>query len=952
MRPGGARSCPARFTTGPPPLPADARQNHLCEGKATPAEAKRAIGASQETSRLLHRETGRWARTRPALLLTNLLNDLETLAGWLPERAAEGDLLNAYLLAAGMLQIVDDHLHRDPLFLRRAARRAGRRLPGIWGRAGAVALGATAGAAWWGLSHHPGLGVETRWRTDLALFVDRLAEALVEEEAWEARCPRPDLEAAARALTSRLPDLPPDLRRELVRLPSCFRNFDQTPEDLRALALATADARPERRRPLLVVGIRTSGSYLAPLLAAFLRHLGYEHVEALTMRPGQPWLRAEVASLRRAAAEAVVLLVDDPPRSWGSVRQAADGLRRLGFAHDSIVLTLGLFPETCVPESLAGHPAILLPFSGWEIQRKLQLDAVRTTVSELLAGRAEVLDLCEIEPLGVPQGRGHARARFEVELGRSGVRHRRLIQARGVGLGYFGEHALAVSRHLRGLVYEILGLAEGVLFEACPDPGSRLAPPLDLQRASAVARYVSLRAQALPLPEDLTPRLSRRGTAPQWAAHALAGLFGRSAELGRLLLLPMLHRLLRTRSPAVIDNRTRLDAFVLEDDAVLKTEVDASVFDSADFYCFDPVADVALAAASAEDAASAEVLRLAYETTAGPVGAERWLLHQLVRVLTLEEGLSPAERSLDPRPARLFQRYYREVLIGETPPGEGPLCAIDVDGVLETMQMGFPATSPAGALALRALLRHGFRPLLATGRPLDDLRDRCAAYGLVGGTAEYGSVIYDHLGGHVRWLLDPEAEAALERLRMALGARPEVRLDPRYRGAVRAFRVDERGRRRSLPADTVAQALAAAGGEGLVRPVPGFFQTDFVAATSTKEAALAALAAELGTESRLALAVGDTVTDLGMLGMATLGLAPANADAGLRQAGTTILGRPAQAGLAEAVAHLIGHRPGTCPTCAPPPSTDSTRAFLRLLEVADLASWRRLPRLLRLALHG
>ena len=858
-----------------------------------------------------------------------------------------------------MLQIVDDHLHGDPWLLRRAARRARRRLPGRWGRAGAAALGAAAGAAWWSRCHRHGLAVEARWRGDLAAFVDHLAEVLIEEEAWEVRCLRPDLEAAARALSSRLPDLPPGLRSELVRLPSCFRCFDQTPEDLRSLARMATEAGRERRR-LLVVGIRTSGSYLAPLLAAFLRRLGRGRAEALTIRPGQPWLPAEAAFLRRAAPEALALLIDDPPRSWGSMREARDDLHRLGFALDAIVPTLGLFPGTRVPESLASHPMILLPFARWEVQRKLRPDTVRATVSRLLAGRAEVLDLQQLEPTTVPQGRGHARARFQVELGRDGVRRRRLIQARGVGLGYFGEHALAVGHRLRGLVGEILGLTEGVLFEACPEAGSRLAPPLDAARASAVARYIDLRARALPLPEDLTPRLSRRGSAPQWASNALAGLFGRGAELGRFLLLPLLRRLLAPRSPAVIDNRTQLGVFVLEDGEALKTEADTGVFDSTDFYCFDPVADLALAAASAGDSAGAEALRQAYEARTGPVGAERWLLHQLVRALILEEGLSPAERSLDPRPARLFQRYYREVLIGEAPPGapgdpgtaRGPLCAIDVDGVLETMQMGFPATSPAGALALRALLRHGFRPLLATGRSLDDLRDRCAGYGLPGGTAEYGSVIYDHLRGRARSLLDPEAEAALERLRRALSARSEVLLDPHFRGAVRAFRVDERGRRRALPAETVADVLATAGVGELLRPVPGVFQTDFVAIASSKESALGELAAELGSESRFALAVGDTVTDLGMLRMATLGLAPANADPGLRRAGVPVLRRPAQAGLAQAVARLIGHRPGSCPICAPPPMADSTRAFLRLLGTADLAPWRRPIRLLQLVRQG
>ncbi len=936
----------------PSPSVGDTRQNRPDEGQAAPAEARRAIGASQEASRLRDQGTDKQAPTRPPLLLTNLLNDLEALADRLPERAAEGDLLNAYLLAAGMLQIVDDHLHRDPLLLRRAAGRVGRKLPGPWGRVGTAALGMAAGVTWWGLSHRPGLGRELRWRAELALLVDRLADALIDEDAWEVRRARPDLEAAARGLLRRLPCLPPSLRREVVRLPSCFRSFDQAPADVEALARAAVDAQPERGRPLLVMGIRTSGSYLAPLLAAFLRHLGREQVETFTMRPGQPWLPSEAAFLRRAAGKALVLLVDDPPRSWKSVRQAAEGLRRLGFARDAIALTLGLFPNADRPESLAGHPGIFLPFSQWEIHRKLQPEAVRATIARLLLGRAEVLDLREVEPASVPHGRGHAQARFRIELGRGEVRHQRVIQARGVGLGYFGEHALAVGRRLCGLVGEILGLAEGVLFEACPGPESRLAPPLDLQRAGAVARYISLRAQALSLPEDLTPRLRRRGTAPQWASNTLAGIFGRGAELGRLLLLPMLHRLLQARSPAIIDNRTRLEAFVLDDGAMLKTEADISVFDSADFVCFDPVADLALAATSAEDTASGEALRLAYEAMAGPVGAERWLLHQLIRVLILMEERSPAERSLDPRPARLFQRYYREVLIGDAPASSGPLCAIDVDGVLETMQMGFPATSPAGALALRALLRHGFRPVLATGRSLDELRDRCAAYGLAGGTAEYGSVIYDHHRGRARWLLDPQAERALDCLRDALSAHPGVHLDPRYRGAVRAFRVDERGRRRALAARTVAQALAASGTEEMIRPVPGFFQTDFVTTSTTKEAALEALAAEFEVEGQLALAVGDTTTDLGMLRMAHLGLAPANADVELRRAGVAVLRRPAQAGLAEAVARLIGHHPGACPACAPLPATEPTRAFLRLLAAKDLAPWRRLLRLLRLAALG
>ena len=48
------------------------------------------------------------------------------------------------------------------------------------------------------------------------------------------------------------------------RLPNCFLAFDQAPEDCRRLVELFAERRAERSVPLLVLGLRTSGSYLAP----------------------------------------------------------------------------------------------------------------------------------------------------------------------------------------------------------------------------------------------------------------------------------------------------------------------------------------------------------------------------------------------------------------------------------------------------------------------------------------------------------------------------------------------------------------------------------------------------------------------------------------------------------------------------------------------------------------
>src|ERR1700690_1752029 len=54
------------------------------------------------------------------LLVRNLLNDLATLGPLLLDEVRRASWFNAYLLAAGMNQIVEDYLHPDPYFLNKA----------------------------------------------------------------------------------------------------------------------------------------------------------------------------------------------------------------------------------------------------------------------------------------------------------------------------------------------------------------------------------------------------------------------------------------------------------------------------------------------------------------------------------------------------------------------------------------------------------------------------------------------------------------------------------------------------------------------------------------------------------------------------------------------------------------------------------------------------------------
>ena len=139
--------------------------------------------------------------------------------------------------------------------------------------------------------------------------------------------------------------------------------------------------------------------------------------------------------------------------------------------------------------------------------------------------------------------------------------------------------------------------------------------------------------------------------------------------------------------------------------------------------------------------------------------------------------------------------------------------------------------------------------------------------------------------GQVADVLSGAARADLSRLRGILTTLDGVHLDPDYRFAIRAYRLDAKERRRGLTRETVEKAVARAGGQERLCAIHGDDQTDFVPTSVDKGTGLRALRPRSGeSPSPIALAVGDTVSDLPMLAQARLGLAPGHADAVVRQA--------------------------------------------------------------------
>jgi hypothetical protein len=365
---------------------------------------------------------------------------------------------------------------------------------------------------------------------------------------------------------------------------------------------------------------------------------------------------------------------------------------------------------------------------------------------------------------------------------------------------------------------------------------------------------------------------------------------------GRPLAAALIQRILRVEAPAIIDGQTQLEKFADSGEAgrTLKTDFDAGVFTSADLFCFDPALDLAQAAVSSGDQRTGEQLRRKYElATGGLLDPERWLLYQLLAITEIETDGLIAESQVAHRVALLLQCYYGEVLLGGlTAPASGPLCAVELDGALETTTLGFPATTPLGAMALRSLLCHGFRPLLATGRSPAELRDRCLAYGAAGGVAEHGAVTYDRQRDSFSHLIADEKRGALH-----------------YSPHLAAPVVDTGTALRSL-ADEVGGACRG--------------------------------------EKPLAFAVSGAGTDRSILSVARAAFAPASTNLGGGLSAAELLDEPCQRGLAAAVARVLGHPAGACEVCALPRLTAQTRMFLKLLGVQDAAGLSKLGRALAL----
>ena len=916
---------------------------------------------------------------RVADVLAHLREQVECRADPLADWQLHERSLNVYLLSCALLNAFDDFIegaqYRLPTVLRRSP------LAPVLGHIVKRAESARFWLRWFKRVHRIEQN-KRAWQQHIDTFL-----------RWfvEVDCGKGDIngffDAAAKLVQASGLYIPSELACRTINIPSAFRKQDLTHHDVLSLARRLADLAAAKQRPIIVVGLRTAGSYFAPLLKACLQVEGLAPVKAVTMRPGvwiAPHVRRELAQC--AAADYLAVIIDDPPYTGGTIAQALGHLRRSGFLPGQSAILVPVRPvgqEWDTKDSalaLRSETVITIAPEEWHKSRFLRSSGVEAQLRRYFAHRgytgvelrcSAIADTANQQ--AVQEARSNERYRlkrvFTVELedAATGAREIRHVLVKSAGWGFFGYSAFLVARQLADFVPPLLGLRDGFLYmEWLPQrhPGSR---PIRADQIRTIATYVATRASRLRLDPA---RVSGDVGGPHRSglrslSEFLSKAYG-SRVAAKLMEGDLRRELEQSKPPlpALIDGRMGPAEWLPCASKWKKIDFEHHGFGKHEVNFTDPAYDLADAllhfGMTADDEQT--LIQNYVEATDDQQVAQRLTLAKL---MTGCWSLGEARENLlkHPHRSREWARQYFEAsgfLTRELarfcgsfvpPPADsgwhGPLIALDVDGVLDRRRFDVPTTTLSGIEALRSLHAHGFTIVLDSARSAREIADYCAAYHLAGGVAEYGSYIFDAVKGRGEVLVSGSALRQLETLRAALSDIPGVFLNDAYTHSIRAS-VFEQGRPVPLPFQMVPDLISRLQLNRL-RCIQTSVDSTVIAKEVDKGRGLKSLLRLAGTPELEITAVGDSEPDLPLFAISKQSFSPAHIGCGQIAAlvGAQIARAPYQRGLLEIVTGLTRGLPRRADYSAGPIQASlHDQTLLRMLAVSD----RRWPVLLLQAL--
>src|SRR5262245_2319576 len=963
-----------------PPLPRSSQPRPAVVGDARPRQGARvghamldgavqSMGAAALAERRFY-SLYAWC-LNPILSVPDLLDRLGEELGrmelWDVPWQREESMINAYLLACAVACSIDDAQARAP----RTLSAVSARFPAWRNTVSGVGR----------LLHEPErltrLGSQTflGWRRAWDRSVDRLCDLLVDDAARVGTAlteVRADFEPLLSA------PLPGSLLREKMRLPEAYRCQDLTHHDVIALGRRVAGTFGEPPSRTMVMGVRTAGSYIAPLIRATLSAAGWAGVSWMTVRPKLSASRSEARELRHLATDgARVIVVDDYQNTGGTMQLVLDLLTHHAVPRERVTVAVPRHPArlgwTLPPEAAGARLVTLEPDELYKI-RLLEPAAMEALFQEYAPGEGLRVEESARERSINEHLRERIADGFQVRVKRvfelrSGVTgeggESQRIFVKSVGWGWLGYHAYFMGARLAGAVPRLIGLRNGLLLTEWLDDGRPCAAEdVPDHVVDAIAHYTARRVEQLPLPKDPTfDTPEYRWTGWSELVSILRGVYG--SYVGPLKTSALRRELRRFVSPmpTALDGRMRPEDWIETPAGVWKSDFEQHSFGGAELDVVDPAFD--LAGAMCEFSLSEPDAQRLVEMYARESGDRavtgRLLLHEILYgVVTMRRALSNAlaesraDRLEEWNRRRLMARRFlvsrmnrwNGGLLGLAQPSwSKQLLFLELDGVFDSDALGFPHTTPSGLAALRVLRDHDVSIVLNTSRSVLDVRDYCRAYGLAGGLGEFGSVFVDAVAGRDLALIDAEGGAELARCREAIRAHTDVCCDPSYRHSIRAYRYRD-GKTVGLASSEVTEILAEARSEHLV-PILRSDDTLIVQEGRSKDTGIGAVRRYLGCLDEPAAAIGTSDDDVAALSAVERGYAPANCAPSVRKLARRgrcrVMRERFQRGLLEAARDLVGDKRGSAAPSAVighGPRAEAGELMGRLLETAELSAAR------------
>jgi len=774
-----------------------------------------------------------------------------------------------------------------------------------------------------------------------------------------------------------------------LRIPGAFRSQDLTHFDFIALGRKFVDSFSERQQPVMVLGLRTAGSYCAPLLHAFLENEGYRDVESVTIRPKLGISKHEATSLRNCATKgSLLLIVDEPVGTGGTLMKAVQLARKFSIATQRIVILTPfhssfshLWKTNGNYSLFSGIPVLTLDPEEW--YKSSRLDAL---TEELLSGyfRTRNMSVNSVDAKSaeadrfnkhldvVSDKKGHTRIKrvYKVKISNpSGYEETRYIMAKGVGWGWLSYHAFLAGERLAQFLPPLLGLRNGILYTEWLPESSITACEADRdQWIDRAASYIATRARTLRLDADPATALileHRNNGLANLASNLCRSYGSRPAPfLSRGRIYQELSRAL-SPFPSLIDGKMRPSEWIRGDSMPLKADFEHHGLGRTEINMTDPAFDLADSILSWQLTCEeeAKLLKRYVEESGDLRVTDRLLLNKLVAgIRAFNTAIANLE---DPRLVQRHQEFNRDYisawnfLVLQTmrycaelsfKPNElswhGPLVALDVDGVLDKQVIGFPSATWAGIQAVSLLHAHDCAVVLNTARSIPEVKQYCKHYGFIGGVAEYGAFVWDAISNQERILIGQEAMNELQIWLKNSGGIPGIFLNDDYMFSLRAYTF-EGGVTRAVPGLIVQSLISKLKLERLT-----FHQTFTDTAVLAKEAdkgtGLLALLDLVGQKHLLGAAVGDSEADLPMFAVAKSSFAPGHiaCRSQANAIGCYVDAKPFQPGLLNIVRRIVHPAGNSCQRCvsAKLPEKASRNLIFQVLQHADESRMKRLGR--------